>query len=471
MKHLLALFIGLLLLLPGHLVQAQNASLPYVEAVLARADTALAEITSTSVAPSFGERALPEWTRSVFSALAQLAITEPQTSSAGNDLLTQTACLHADVARIEWKMETVRDILRESLEERDFIRIMKLKELLQFLAFRIDVMQTGALDIAYEDTEWALSYSFDPMTEEEPPAMCPFDSDALPPSMSGFGCDIEAMDARLQVALPDSVRETLQAERNALAKVQAAAEQYAVQSQSLVQVQKGIDAIIAGKPVPPSSIKPVTRTHIRMIGCEVPACLEGDTSACRTMTGAVFTPLRGTFSLSTDHVRLMQDFQSLRLRQAARRPFSGDLREDKTDFVNSTFGVYFRGVMKNFSLSQVDEEVQLFALGADPHLVIGDALRPLREAVQRLARLTHPGIGEPLEGEEQDSLGSLRGFVRDFAYFLRRSCMERPCNERLDRTLKIIFAHECFPYTNGEFMSIDEVDECKKAAELETILP
>ena len=46
-----------------------------------------------------------------------------------------------------------------------------------------------------------------------------------------------------------------------------------------------------------------------------------------------------------------------------------------------------------------------------------------------------------------------RSFVRDFAYFLRRSCIDRPCSQRLDRILKIVFTDECFPFVSGQFLN------------------
>jgi hypothetical protein len=189
------------------------------------------------------------------------------------------------------------------------------------------------------------------------------------------------------------------------------------------------------------------------------------------MTGAVFTELRGSFRLSVDHLRLLEDFQNLREHEASRRPLSNAIKARPRDVLGQISQEFYGTLFSNFSITQAQNEALLFALGSDPHLIIGNTLRPLRESVQRLARLIHPGIGQVGEGEEQDSIGSLRGFVRDFAYFLRRSCMERPCNERLDRILKIVFQDACFPYTNGEYLTVDEEEACKKATKLEMIQP
>src|SRR5207248_4317808 len=65
----------------------------------------------------------------------------------------------------------------------------------------------------------------------------------------------------------------------------------------------------------------------------------------------------------------------------------------------------------------------LFLIAADPALTIEDALAGLRTGVGTLAKLAQRKNDGTLDG-------TLRGFVRDFAYFLLRSCIDRPCNER-----------------------------------------
>jgi hypothetical protein len=52
-------------------------------------------------------------------------------------------------------------------------------------------------------------------------------------------------------------------------------------------------------------------------------------------------------------------------------------------------------------------------------------------------------------GQALDEERGLRAFVRNFAWYIRRSCIFRPCNERLEQILKLNFADSCFPYTGG----------------------
>ncbi|MDB4978257.1 MAG: hypothetical protein JWM56_443 [Candidatus Peribacteria bacterium] len=471
---------GLLLFLPVQVAFATQSD-SYATQVLDRADQSMAYIDSQEKIVSFFQSALPSWTRSTFSALSDIVDTDLLVNQQQRDLLEFTPCLHTDAALIEAKIVEVQKKLVEANDARDAWRILQYKSLIVFLRDRIAVLLRGAVDPAFKDPDWTAVSTFEPLPEADLANVCPFDSDYLPPSLGGYGCDIEAIDAKLAAmdsSLP-ALKDTLTNERQSLTRVQAAANQYYAQSQSIRQIQNAIDAVVEGKPVPATSVTPVIRTHKRVLGCEVPGCLQ-DGSGCRAMTGALFTTLRGPFSLERNELTLLSNFRRLRKSQAEARPPSDLLAVQPVDpngySLDSTFGSIGRNVFKDFSVDIADQETLIFALGADSSQRIGAVLTPVRDSIERLARLVYPKAsdaapadttGNTAGGASSDSkIVGLRAFVRDFAYFLRRSCLERPCNERLDRVLKIVFQDACFPYTKGTYLTEDEKAACVKAAGL-----
>jgi hypothetical protein len=110
--------------------------------------------------------------------------------------------------------------------------------------------------------------------------------------------------------------------------------------------------------------------------------------------------------------------------------------------------------LQKFSLNQAREESMQIAKTIDAPLQVFETLAPLRTEVRALAQTV------------QTSDKGLRKFVRDFAAFLRTSCIFRPCNEQLDRILKIVFKDECFPYIQGAALDEEVAEKCKNAAGL-----
>ncbi len=488
--------------------------LPYVQQVLTRADAGIAHAwNSNGALGTFFTRARLQWIPIVTSTFLGLVDTGVQIVDKERDLPERNACLHADLYLVERKMLQVQDELLKAERARNVTAILELKKLLSFLSVSYNTLAGGATDPTASDADWALQRDFDPapptatgfccvqqktdcqsMTADtcaqakgtfsasvnqcvangcdmpaDQPQYCPFNADYLPPNMEGYGCDVEAMTQLLRT-LPNvtprdrEVRNTVQAELNGLATVQVAAEEYRRQAKAYDEIQRNIDAILKGDTPPP--VTPVTppRTHQQFVGCLTPMrCQQVGDETCKALLNNAQRDLRGPFNLVMNQLSVLDAFRSLRLQQAASRPPAAWTRASTgSNIIFQSMRSYYRGIFATFSTAQADDESLLFALGADPHLSIGDSLRPLRDSVQRLSRLVY---------KEGGGMGGLRTFVRDFAYFLRRSCLERPCNERLDRVLKIVFQDKCFPYTNGDYVTAKEAEECKRAAGLGAITP
>ncbi|MBI1812829.1 hypothetical protein HYR82_03540 [Candidatus Peregrinibacteria bacterium] len=329
----------------------------------------------------------------------------------------------------------------------------------------------------------------------EEPAMCAFASDYLPPSPNGFGCDAGVMDAiakTLPPAMPGSqpLREEWDAERS----VEAALDDLRSQQRAFQAVLQSIDPLLQSGFGGVSAGAP--RTHQTASGCgfvggcaqnlallcrtdldcaasgpcvdpaSIGACAGGeqrctsdsncgDGGSCIRLADSVVEPLRGPFSWDPDHERLLEGFRILRRAQGALRPppdslsiqqNPGVLRWIRDDLVNR---------LQHFSVDQAQKEARDFAVGSDPGLALAGGFDDIGANVRALGFL-----GSDMRG--------LRGFVRDFAYFLRRSCLERPCNAKLEQILKIVFSDACFPYASGAFAADTCQDPswatCAKAA-------
>ncbi|MBI3618719.1 hypothetical protein HY213_01650 [Candidatus Peregrinibacteria bacterium] len=313
---------------------------------------------------------------------------------------------------------------------------------------------------------------------EEPP-MCAFASDYLPPSPNGFGCDAGVMDAIAKILPPtmpgsQPLREEWDAERSVEAvlddlRSQQRAFQAVLQSIDPL-LQSGFGGVSAGAP----------RTHQTATGCgfvggcaqnlallcrtdldcaasgpcvdpaSIGACAGGeqrctsdsncgDGGSCIRLADSVIEPLRGPFSWDPDHERLLEGFRTLRRAQGALRPPPDSLSIQQNPGVLRWIRDDLVTRLQHFSVDQAQKEARDFAVGSDPGLALAGTFDDFGANVRALGFL-----GSDMRG--------LRGFVRDFAYFLRRSCIERPCNAKLDHILKILFSNACFPYANGQYL-------------------
>jgi hypothetical protein len=173
-----------------------------------------------------------------------------------------------------------------------------------------------------------------------------------------------------------------------------------------------------------------------------------------------------------NHIQILRDFLALRFWQGESRElpdylkYPGEFPENKKVQREEAEQIvppesYERDnkriVFREWSGLQGGWEAGIFPQATDAQLEIAQAMAGLRKEVRTFAELAH----DP--GEK-----GLRKFVKTFAYYLRRTCIERPCSARLEQILRIAYEDECFPYTNGLFLG-DSTDkprwkECAKAA-------
>ena len=333
----------------------------------------------------------------------------------------------------------------------------------------------------------------DSATPQDALAFCPYDADYAPPALSGFGCDAETME-------PYSAIPQLKAEYDALKSVDDEILKFRTSAQTFLQIQQDIDKLFGQTPTLPEP--PPARVHLRAYGCgwdggycsgddhmtrciddgdcasagmgtcDLPAgvCSENRAqdcfrdSDCPGMGTCLLdepelplkTELRGPFAIEKDQIKILGEFLGTRSLQELSREYRKDLKKPDEFTVSQPAEIAesadqdanplkrylrdtFRLTVRTWSQIQGREEAATFPLAADPQLEVAHSLEPLSKAISRLAKLSVEREG-------------LRSFVLRYGYFLRRTCIYRPCNLVLERVLSIAFSDECFPYTNGEFL-------------------
>ncbi|MDA0376651.1 MAG: hypothetical protein O3A80_05100 [bacterium] len=167
-------------------------------------------------------------------------------------------------------------------------------------------------------------------------------------------------------------------------------------------------------------------------------------------------PTRGPFFFEKDQLSIWKRYFQLQHEWASQREYPNyirkpdefpdeDDREDTAKLDQEAFGIYriprddFRNVWMAFHHRQATQEASILPKAQDAELEAIEAIKPLRPAMKRNIELVN------------NSNRGLRKFARNYAYFLRRSCIYRPCNEKLETIMKVLYSDECFPYANGAF--------------------
>lgn len=422
---------------------------PYVQEVLKRADAGLQRARAAQDNPGL-ETYFFSWADRIGAAANSLIDSYLTLSVQQKDLLDTTTCLHADVLLLDCKMDEVQTDMQAQLKRKSIGGILELESVLQFLRERKTHLVRGALDPNYRDATWDTQWRFEETdasssrsSEGDERPMCPFDSDYAPPGSDGYGCDATVL-GTLSAYAP------ARAEKEALDTLQRELDRYKGLGAEFGTLEKELNALYDGKAatefIPPPSTK---QDHRGKNGCDT----EDNPMPDDLRTRSVRTP----FSFKRDELSVLSDFLGKRAAEGMFRQQAGSLRypeeiEDPQerqeyedwnfpllDFPRSNARSYFEAI----SGQQGKDEAAVFAGAADSTLRITDALTDLRASVGGLSRLAN------------DKEDGLRGFVIRFAYFLRRSCVYRPCNTSLERILRTAYEDACFPYTDGAFLTDD----------------
>lgn len=468
---------------------------PYVQEITQRVQQALnsAAQNPSPTSPGVLENEISQ----AQTALHALISPSENLSRERDALLKHTACLQYDALIIECHMANTQTRLLQAIAQGNAGAISRLRKLLPFLNDRLLHLRQGGTDPSYEDGTWAFTYGFDSVGTQRDP-ICPFYSDYLPPGIGGYGCD--------EIALRQ-IRTTLSSvttERQAIERVGSTVDRQQQVARQIADLLREI-ADLLGQSVSIPEHVAIARTHKTLSGCipwvrtcsrdpsrtcethddcreeNAGACLdrarigvcendpstrclrnndcpvnapipgqEANAGSCMNLSFATFEPLRGAFSFEKNELNLLRAFEEQRAREGGNREQSSNLESKPFLFaLDDPIKNIGRETFRAWNTERGRQEAALFALGSDPVEQIMAALKPLRKPVQRLAFLASDKQG-------------LRSFVRKFAFFLRRTCIFRPCNKQLESIITIALTDACFPYTNGEYL--DDTCEDNRAA-------
>lgn len=479
----------------------------YTRQVLARAKDAMLYARSAKESADFSF-VLPGWVRTISSTALSLISTRGVLLESGRDLSEATACLRFDLLLIECTMEDVRDALNAAIRRGSALELFRLRALLPFLAERAHTLSVGARHPFYQDASWGKTYDFDPpkdgfcckeerddtlractkttratcdndaffQTEDAcidhgctavnpdapAPALCPFHTDYLPPQLSGFGCDES-------VLLPRIAHTPLAGEYQALSAL----------TTQLESLQRSVLEDFPAKPESQPREPAEARQHLKEEGCRarIGECSKNADLSCvkdsdcdgvtpqgiclwNNTPSPGFVALRGPFSLFPDWLRLTDLFSRLRAAQGEAREeaSSPGLRGTSSSLARLVIGspleqvlrATARSVFRVWNKAKGQDEARILPATDGPTSGDGNSLSALRSAIGDLSRLAAKPDG-------------LRTLVTNFAFWLRRTCMDRPCNERLDTILKLALSpdQECFPYVSGLYLR----DSCTSVGE------
>lgn len=492
----------------------------YVQRVLDRANAGTAQAsTMTTLGGPIYDMFKPWWIFYATSAMLSTVDTRQQITAMQRDLLEATPCLHLDVIILQSKIEKTRQEMHTALDNKQPFRVVLLQHIIRFLHQRVEHLLKGGRDPLYEDDGWAKKQRFDPpnpvwccpegipgnvcmFTSDSlciegggnsfstpracqeygcllPPSqnplqgkLCPFHSNYLPPSIAGYGCDIQAMPAAAS-GHPPTV-----AEMAALANLITKRDAFVTQAQSFRPLVEEIDAM-TGHPSDYSSLgSGLSRTHKEVFGCLEGSSLAqqiGATSLLQAIrTGSV--EARGAFSIPKNEAWLMVRLAELTQRWGERRPQAKELRyppefpsgparnaaaqrEEKKHSILKARDWFVRTLFLSWNRYHGKKEAEPLAKSQDDILQIRESSPGVGLVTERLAALV------------RSHSSGLRSFSKGFAYYLRRSCIYRPCNARLEQVLRIIFKDSCFPYTSGAYFGNTQAHlRCKNDAAI-TVSP
>ena len=309
----------------------------------------------------------------------------------------------------------------------------------------------------------------DPIDNPEYEVICPFDSNYLEFGSSGYGCAISVYEDFASGSAQSGVQ-----------KEAEAAEELAETHETFVDDIEHIKdtTLTMDEMVDETMLNDNERNQLDRFGDTVDADLrrvygcnadlkpedrenldntEGDlTPGIKPSEEWTAIPLRGDFFFHKNHLGIWKKFFRLQHHWASTREFPTYMREPDEFFEeedrkkaaerdNTSFGLitvprnHSRSALREFMLEQATADASILPKAQDLSRQVVEVLEPVRPSTKRNIEL----VTDVTEG--------LRKFGKNYAYYLRRSCIYRPCNNRLDQILKIFFVDDCFPYASGDF--------------------
>ena len=481
----------------------------YTRKVIDRAQKGINRAFSSDTAETFDNSGFSNWLGRGYGAMALILDTKVNVTLKQRDLDEVTPCLHIDLMLIETQIERARCMIQKALADKRYKSIEMLVNVVLFLSERYEMLLEGARDNTVNDKGWNEPRAFEPhpsgyycdngMCTFSPSGffgsmwgcmektgctetyMCPFHTDYLPPTefvkdktVYGYGCDKETLAPYSGLSVPDSGwPEAIEAEYELIAGVEAFRKNLFISNARVLELASKINQWMGRGSTQNQNFvnySGVPPTHEVQVGCNMEPGAYGDPPSPlgepddegrypsmdydtvwppKWPKGALKMETHGPFSLDKNNLRLVREYMVMREVWGKRRPLYYRLPEEYKSWsiwnpfvlVDAYLQSWVRGELKKWDVYQE----QIIAPSV-PHATD----TPKQTGLEFL--IIRSFIGE--YGRIANSLnqGTMRDFARGINWFIRRSCIDRPCIERLDHILKLILKESCFPYTNGQYM-------------------
>lgn len=327
-----------------------------------------------------------------------------------NQLPRITACLYGDVLVIEREMNEVRKKGRDAIDTQKGRTVLRYNQLYSFLKDRRDQLLQGAMKPGYVDSGWNALYEFDygedlrrQIANER---MCPFSTRYFDVNIDRvYGCTPDKIDQVIQMLQTTQQKgefnttiTALRAERDAL--------------------NDFIDTLSGGSA---SSSSSTSSAPPRLEGCMdewPPQLWAWSPGRFQEVPGQSFLSMR----------------ELLWYIELLRPPFSSDANTSILWAIGKALvAPLIDREARDYSARQTQYDATARA-GVAAARGIEEAFSPFTKTVGKFSRLASQDLPQ---------------FLKNYAYFLRRSCMNRNCNTLLEQLMKFSDASECFPYTSG----------------------
>lgn len=505
--------IGMALILPSSAMAAEPLS-PFVAGVLSRADQAITLAQGLSATQGCTQEDIQ---RAEKNAAIRRAL-DPQLVStlASTDTKSMTLCNRYDLFLIEQKMNDVRRAMEQSIAN-GTCNLQALTSL-SFFSYELELLyksvREGGLDPSYTDFQLRSDRGADGSPEFIPgdpnaPA-CPFTTDYAPPSLGKrdgellrFGCDEATLRFISSQDIPDTFRTAIEREITSTNTLVERARETALTIRTFQETVLTILARLRGKP--PPSFPPISGAgqmlHGTIEGCKPPSLSSSSSSSSniyRVETwerkdlpeGVLLHSIYDSFSAEENTGLLMETYLRVRSIFAKLRALPQDIQDNLlSNKPTSLFGYMldFGTIqqLQNVSTDHARTSALYLATNTDAIGEMMAAMQPLRGAVksfgliasfpsdeskqcskeetrpQRLECCHYVCKNKP-KGEQascerlcNSDTPLLPSYVRDFALFVRRSCVDGSCNTLLDAVLNRSVNPACYPYGSGCYQRDD----------------
>lgn len=497
----------------------------FVRAVLERAESMVTSAASLAGdIDTADEISFRSWWETAFKTLAGLSDSSLQISGQEQDLLATTPCLAVDQLLLDAMIARIQCKIQKAFDDEKSTAISALQEAIAFVDQARRQLARGARDSTLQDDGWWQKRSFesqkwccksgsavcvpgegaacggaafDTLAECQKGSactetrMCPFDTNYLPPTVVGsgrtatpvgigYGCDLSVLaPLAFHTFSATTLDDALKEEFNSFYDIIQLRDSLITTSQSLKDKIVQLETFMGRTPPPSSAYFGKERTgaytHKRITGCAAVGGTGGTLPLDTWPEGAARMETRGPFALLTDHLRLLEHYLSMKDLWGQRRPFADPFKKPEEFLPDNPAGstqaaekqsaldvlsrvlidIAYRPVLKSWDRLQEWMEAAMVPKATDAPKRLSTQMLPVRAAVSTLAN----------QGNSLDN--GIRNFTRGLAYYLRRTCITRPCNARLERILKITLTDACFPYTDGEYQNnADTAQYCKNHAGL-----